>query len=135
MFLRVRILAFIAILMTLFSCAPNNPQVSTECVDTRPMPGDDLIINHDVDPQVITRVEPEYPLIAHQAGLTGTANVNVLVDRCGRVRTAKVATSSGTQALDDAVIGVIYQWRFSPASDNGSPVAAWTSVVIEFKLP
>jgi protein TonB len=129
------LLAAAAVFLSFVTCASNNPGVSLECVDPFPMPSEYTIIRHEIDPRVIARVEPEYPLIARQAGLTGTTVVSVLVDRCGKVRSAKVATSSGTQALDDAAVAVMHEWRFSPASDNGSPVAAWTSVVIEFKLP
>ncbi|MFZ1683310.1 MAG: energy transducer TonB [Candidatus Zixiibacteriota bacterium] len=129
------LISAVAVFFTVAGCYSKNPEVSLECVDPYPMPNENAIVRHNVDPQVISRVEPEYPRIAHQAGLTGTTVMNVLVDRCGKVRTARVATSSGTQALDDAAVAVMYKWRFSPASDAGIPIAAWTSETIEFKLP
>jgi protein TonB len=129
------LLAAIALLLSFGTCASNNPGVSLECVDPNPMPSEYVVVRHEIDPLVISRVEPEYPRIARQAGLTGTTVMSVLVDRCGKVRTAKVTTSSGTQALDDAAVSVMHEWRFSPASDAGTVIAAWTSVAIEFKLP
>ena len=131
----------ILILITCFFFGSGNASAKghrdkpADCIDTLPLPSFGETVQHDREPMVIKRVEPEYPRIAKQAGLSGTTILAVLVDRCGKVREAEVATSSGTQALDDGALYAVKQWRFRPAEDHGQPVAVWTRVPIEFKLP
>jgi TonB family protein len=107
---------------------------SNDCVDNQALPERGVDVPHDREPVVIKQVEPEYPRIAKQAGLTGTTQVAVLVDRCGKVRDVAVDKSSGTEALDEAAVTGVRQWRFRPGEDHGKPVAMWVTVPIEFKL-
>jgi TonB family protein len=108
---------------------------SKDCVDSQSLPDRGLNVPHDREPIVIKRVEPIYPQIAKSAGLTGTVLVAALVDRCGKVRDVAVEKSCGTNALDDAAVAAVRQWRFRPGEDHGRPVALWVTKPITFKLP
>ena len=46
----------------------------------------------------------------------------------------EVVSSSGSSALDAAIVDTISKWRFSPATDsNGKPVASSKTQYIDFK--
>lgn len=107
----------------------------SNCIDHEPLPETGVVIEHDQEPILIKRIDPDYPRIARQAGITGTVTLSVLVDRCGTVREAAIDKSSGMQNLDDAALGVIRKWKFQPAEYQHSPVAVWTKVPVEFQLP
>lgn len=61
--------------------------------------------------KALLRVEPEYPDDARRQGVQGTVIVEVTVDECGRVITAKAL--SGPNALRDASESAARRWRFA----------------------
>jgi protein TonB len=87
-----------------------------------------------IDPAYPNR-QPPYPATAQSSGEQGDVVVNVKVNTNGRVRTAKVDTSSGFADLDTAALDGVMGWRFVPASRAGDTVTAWTKVKIVFQLP
>jgi len=78
--------------------------------------------------------QPEYPSRARRRGLSGTVMLRVLVDVTGRVAELGVERSSGYSSLDQAALKAVQQWLFSPATEDGVPVAMWVSVPITFRL-
>ena len=59
--------------------------------------------------------QPEYPLAAHQRRVPGNGFFVLHVDRAsGRVTNAEVASATGDQLLDGAVLKALRQWRFKP---------------------
>lgn len=84
-------------------------------------------------PIVTDPVPPEYPLSARKAGISGTVQVNALVDRNGNVAQA-VITSPVSADLDSAAVTAVRQWKFKPASDGHQPVAVWVTLPVKFTL-
>lgn len=78
--------------------------------------------------------QPEYPPMARRRGMSGTVLLKVLVDTEGRVADLAVERSSGHGLLDRAALQAVRQWLFSPATDDGVPVAMWVTVPITFRL-
>jgi protein TonB len=83
-------------------------------------------------PEAVTRVPPQYPDLAREAGVDGTVQVQALVGKDGRVRDVRVTKS--IPMLDDAAKNAVRQWVFKPALSNNRPVAVWVAVPVKFSL-
>lgn len=97
-----------------------------------PPPGLNDWVYYDEPPTLITRVVPEYPEIAHDAGVEGTVQLRLLVGVDGRVKDVHVDRS--VPMLDAAAVAAVRQWVFTPALSNGHPVVVWMSVPVRFSL-
>jgi protein TonB len=97
---------------------------------SRPDPG--IFVAHDREPKELYTPKPEYPELARAANMEGTVVLKVLVDKEGRVQEVLLVRSSSM--FDDAAIGAIRQWRFSPALMGTQPVAAWVTVPVHFVM-
>ncbi|MHC1758096.1 MAG: energy transducer TonB [Negativicutes bacterium] len=60
--------------------------------------------------------------------------LQILVNTAGRVEEVRIVASSGYAELDETARQAVQSWRFSPALQNGSPVAAWATLPIVFDL-
>ncbi len=77
---------------------------------------------------------PEYPWSARRRGKEGRVVVHLSVDVDGRPIQARIAESSGDQALDQAARETLMTWRLKPALRNGVAVASVLPVPIRFEL-
>ena len=68
----------------------------------------------------------QYPAELYDQGVEGEVRLRLWVDSAGRVRpeSTRVASTSGTPALDSAALAGAAQLQFAPAHKNGRPVAA-----------
>ena len=85
------------------------------------------------EPQIVKRVEPRYPDLAIRTGIEGLVNVNVWVDKQGKVRKVKVVKSSA-EIFNASVIEAASKWIFTPAVMQKGPVAVWVSLPFSFRL-
>jgi protein TonB len=88
-------------------------------------------------PEIIaaTHTQPPYPTISQRLGEQGTTLLNILVDEGGRAAEATVATSSGSNRLDEAAINYVKQrYRWKPATRDGKPVATRIQLRIVWSL-
>ena len=77
----------------------------------------------------------EYPEAEKKAGHHGNTTVEITVGADGASSGARVVTSSGFPALDEAALKAVSSWRFDPALDAaGLPVASTFPMRIAFKL-
>jgi protein TonB len=82
-----------------------------------------------------THTLPPYPPMARRLGHQGTVLLDIQIGTDGRVTSASVAASSGDGGLDAAARAwVLSQWRYRPATQNGSPISERTRVKITFNL-
>ena len=79
-------------------------------------------------------VEREYPPLLRAAGVGGSVTVLAHIDTLGRVVEAEIAVSSGSQALDQAALGAVKQFRFRPALNRDRKVSVWVQQRIVFEL-
>jgi protein TonB len=77
---------------------------------------------------------PEYPYASRMRGEQGRVRLRVQVDQNGRVVDVAVDQSAGFQALDQAALRAVRNWRFQPAARDGQPVVAVAAVDISFRL-
>lgn len=78
---------------------------------------------------------PPYPSLSKRLGEEGTVRLNILVNPDGSVARLEVARSSGHPRLDRSAIDTVQSsWKFEPARQGDTPVAAWVTVPIQFTL-
>lgn len=82
----------------------------------------------------IEGVERSYPRLLRVAGIGGTVDLWIFVDREGAVRNARVAESSGRLELDRAAIEAARRFEFRPAFNRSEPVPVWISIPITYSL-
>jgi protein TonB len=80
--------------------------------------------------QVITRIDPQYPRIARQAGASGMVELEATIAVDGRVKNTRVI--SGNSMLQKAAIDAVLQWHYKPAMLNGKPVESPVEIKLNF---
>jgi protein TonB len=60
-------------------------------------------------------VPPPYPHFARKRGITGQVWIRLLVSEKGQVMETKVIRAEPAGVFEEAVLGCVEQWRFSPA--------------------
>lgn len=79
--------------------------------------------------------KPPYPVLSRRLGEEGVVRLNVLVHSDGSVARLELAKSSGFARLDQSAMDTVQSsWKFEPARQDGSPVAAWVIVPIQFTV-
>jgi TonB family protein len=81
-------------------------------------------------PRVVTKTPPVVPEAALASGIAGDVVLSVVVDRDGRVATARVV--SGPAGLRNAALEAVQQWSYEPAIQDGRPVAVQIYVTVDF---
>jgi protein TonB len=80
--------------------------------------------------KVISRVDPEYPKLARQAGASGLVEMEATIGLDGKVKNPHVLR--GNAMLQKAAIDAVLQWRYKPAMLNGKPVESPVDIKLEF---
>ena len=84
-------------------------------------------------PQLLRRVEPEYPPLAVAAHIQGVVILEATVNEEGAVMDVKVLRSVNP-ILDREAERVVRQWRYSPVVLNEVPVPFVLTVTLSFSL-
>jgi protein TonB len=99
------------------------------------LPGYGEFVAVEVQPQVINKVPPTYPDLARRAGVEGTVYLDLLVDKEGKVRDVKILKPSGSNVgFEEAAKEAVKKWTFSPAIQNGKPIAVWMTLPVKFQV-
>jgi protein TonB len=86
-------------------------------------------------PEIISRVEPKYPLAAKKERLSGNVVLQVVIDENGVPRAPMVMKmTEGCEELAATAVDSVLQWRYEPATRMGEPVAVYMSVMMKFSL-
>lgn len=86
------------------------------------------------DAAYLNNPAPEYPFAARRAHLHGTVLLRVQVNADGTPGQVRIAQGSGSKILDEAAYRAVTRWRFTPAYQGKTPVAASVEVPIRFSL-
>jgi protein TonB len=78
----------------------------------------------------VTKVQPEYPVMAKQLKITGSVELDVTIGENGSVET--VTPVSGNPVLTKPAADALKKWKFKPFSQDGSPVKAQAAIKISF---
>lgn len=84
------------------------------------------------EPRVLTRVNPEYPVLAKQTHLQGTVLIDAVIDEQGNVVEMKVI--SGPALLIQAAMDAVHRWKYEPTYLNDQPVPVALNVTVTFRL-
>jgi TonB family protein len=90
-------------------------------------------VDYQVPPTLINEVKPQYPEMAAASGIEADVVLLVYISESGDVEHVVVQGSSGFGSMDDEAIKAAKKCKFSPALQNGRPVAVWYSLVMEFR--
>jgi protein TonB len=77
-------------------------------------------------------VVPAYPTIARAAKVSGVVIIEAVIGADGRVEDAKILRS--IPMLDQAALGAVRQWRYTPTLLNGVAVSVILTVTVTFTL-
>lgn len=76
--------------------------------------------------RVVKKVAPAFPVAAKQLNVTGTQDVQIVVDEEGNVIDAKVL--KGNALFTQSSLAAIKEWKFTPLLKDGQP-AKFTTIV------
>lgn len=86
-------------------------------------------------PEPIHMADPIYPSAARRRGIEGSVTVRIHIDTSGDVSDVDVIDVVGHHSFRDSVLKAVRKWQFTPALENGLPVAAWGERTIHFRRP
>jgi TonB family protein len=84
-------------------------------------------------PELLSRVLPQYPPAARQLRVEGDVIVNFVVDESGNVSDMNIV--SGPMMLRQAALNALRSWKYKPPQLNGQLKAVKMQVTIRFHLP
>jgi TonB family protein len=91
-----------------------------------------LPVGGDLKPaQLLKSVPPVYPQLARQQRVSGSVQIDTLIDSSGNVSAAKVL--AGPALLQAAAVDAVKQWKYSPALLDGQPTSMHVTVVVQFR--
>lgn len=86
------------------------------------------------DADYLDNPRPAYPSLSRRLGEEGKVVLRVQVLADGRADDIQLHASSGSPRLDQAARDAVRRWRFVPARQGETAVAAWVLVPIAFTL-
>jgi TonB family protein len=81
---------------------------------------------------ILTKTNPEYPDKARAARIQGDVILHAMVDKEGKVSDVQVL--SGDEALAQAAVEAVRQWRYKPMLVDGEPREFDTTITVTFSL-
>ena len=104
-------------------------------VPAQPVPETKIYQAHEVQaPVLIRRVDPRYPLHLTRAGVSATVIVRCVIGKDGSVREPQVIVPASMAPFNTAVLDVLPQWRYKPATHNGKPVDSYLNLTVTFHI-
>lgn len=80
--------------------------------------------------RVVKKVAPTYPTAARQLNVTGSQDVEIVVDEQGNVIDAKVL--KGNALFTQASLAAVKEWKFQPLLKDGQPVKFTTVITFTY---
>jgi protein TonB len=81
---------------------------------------------------LVNKVNPQYPMIAKQARITGSVVLQATISKSGAIENLKVV--SGHPMLINAAMDAVRQWKYKPYFLNGEAVEVETTVTVNFTM-
>jgi TonB family protein len=83
--------------------------------------------------KAIFQPQPVYPASAEKQGIEGTVVLQAVIGKDGKIMSI-TSLSGPDQALIQATMNAVSQWRYEPTLLNGAPVEVATTIEVVFKL-
>ena len=88
----------------------------------------------DTTARALSRTPVEYPRRAKAKDIEGYVVISLLIDKSGKVSTAKVIESEPVGIFEEKALQTIKSWLFEPARYKGKAVDSWANQTIRFEL-
>ncbi|MBN2452327.1 MAG: TonB family protein [Lentisphaeria bacterium] len=108
---------------------PTPPPPPPPAADPAPAPREP-----DHPPRVISQIKPLYPYLARTRRIEGYVDLQFTVTASGEVEDARVMATEPPRVFDRAALEAVQEWRFAPATRQGSPAPARLQIRIRFEL-
>ena len=82
-------------------------------------------------PQIVKEQKPQYTQATLKAGISGSVEMEVVVDVDGGVSAARVIKTLHPE-LDEQALNAVKEWKFSPGVMNGKPVPVLVMIEMTF---
>jgi TonB family protein len=82
--------------------------------------------------QLVSRVDPSYPLLAKQMKVQGAVILEALISRTGSIQDIQVL--SGPAILSEAAREAVKQWHFKPYYQGGRAVETAARITVNFTI-
>jgi TonB family protein len=79
----------------------------------------------------LTKVTPEYPMMARQLKISGSVELEANVAEDGTVESVHIV--SGNPVLTKPAADAVKKWKFKPFTSDGKPVKAVAQIALAFK--
>ncbi len=88
-----------------------------------------------VPPVVLYREEPKYPPVAEKMRVTGMVEADALIGTDGSVEEVRITRVEGQKlGFEAATEAAIKNWRYRPATKDGTKVRMWVTIRVPFRL-
>lgn len=124
---------------------PTGPGISLPCPGCIEIPGPRPVppppesrpnkarIQTQLDPAMLVhRVEPVYPVLPRQMGLSGRVELRAIIATDGTIQSLQVV--SGDALFYQSALEAVRQWRYRPTVLNGQPVEVDTYITVIYHL-
>lgn len=88
----------------------------------------------DTTARALSRSAAEYPRRAKAKDIEGYVVISLLIDKSGKVSTARVIESDPVGVFEEKALQTIKTWLFEPAKYKGKAVDSWANQTIRFEL-
>ena len=113
---------------------PPPPVIVKQVQPIAPIPPPHEPILTEATPIDDRQPQPTIPDELRADSLDTTVVVDVVVDTQGKAVTATISQSTGKRELDRLALETARQWRFKPATKDGTPVEGRVRLHIEFQV-
>ena len=86
-----------------------------------------------VEPTLVRKIAPGYPMQARTERISGKVILSATIGADGSV--GEITVVSGSPILAEAAQQAVRQWRYRPATLNGSPIVIQKQIMFLFTLP
>ncbi len=83
-------------------------------------------------PQLLQKVQPQYPTVARMAHVQGKVIIDAVISKNGNVISEHAV--SGPSLLVSSALNAVQQWKYKPTYLNGQPVDLAMQVTVDFQL-
>ena len=116
------------------SSSANSEQLARLTSSEAHMPvGGPLVSQGVVQAVLLHKVDPTYPVQARTQRLSGKVVVTATIGTDGTIR--NLTLDSGSPILGEAAKSALRQWRYRPATLNGTPVEVQKDITFVFQQP
>lgn len=149
--MKLQLAAIVATVLSLASTvvgqlhsAPSSPSSAQRQASECPFPPEDKIAQFDTSlylprgngvklGRAVSAPDPEYAESARQKKITGCVMLAIAISASGTVDMVKVVQPL-EPGLDQKAVEAVQQWKFTPATKDGEPVAVQIPVSVGYRL-